>query len=98
MKKHKLALSLFVALSFTHYVLQFFAWSYASGNTALAADNLGYWQHIAWPVLSFPAFWLFSNWATEYFGTVSLFNSLFWGFLLTKTFLWVKDKRAGRSN
>jgi hypothetical protein len=68
----------FIIIAVLHCILQFVAWGFASGNTAIDLSHsfVSKW----WPVLSFPAFWTFpKDWSNSYFWMVFYTNSIIWG-------------------
>ena len=73
-------LSTWVLVSGIHFILQFIAWSYTSGNTATISETQNVFQRIGWPILSFPTFWLLpQSFTTDFFWGALVTNSTIWG-------------------
>jgi len=68
----------FALLFAVHVVASFAAWSFAPGNVVPhAQQDYGFLQRVAWPVFSFPTFYLVPGpVATTSFGLLLILNSL----------------------
>ncbi len=81
----------FLVLSISHLILQFFAWSFAPGNTARDLSHTFFGR--SWPIVSFPVFWMLpKDFDASFFWVPFVANSIIWGvsgsvviFLIRKT-------------
>jgi hypothetical protein len=71
---------LIIVISVSYFILQFLAWSFASGNTAVNMDYSFLGR--LWPVLSFPIFWIAPKDLSNFlFWLLFCVNSIIWGLL-----------------
>ena len=89
----KTRVAIFLGTSVTHFALQFIAWSFALGNTAVDLTQSPLSR--LWPVLSFPLFRITPEaWSNATFWGIAVGNSFIWGLIgfsligLVRKILW----------
>jgi hypothetical protein len=88
-----------VLVSVVHFILQFIAWSYSSGNMATIAQTQTGLQGISWPILSFPIFWFIpQSVTTEFFWSTLVVNSIVWGGFISGLLMYIIGPQMKATN
>lgn len=83
MRKYWILFLVFILVVVVHFIVQFFAWSFAPGNTAFKQTGLTLTK-VFWAVLSFPLVWIVPRGIGDSLGWIILWsNSIIWGAGLT---------------
>jgi hypothetical protein len=78
-RSHFKSIASVLGIALIHYAVSFFCWSMAPGNAAPGHES-GL-AGIAWRILSFPMFWLFSM-PVRNVAYLFVSNSMIWGILI----------------